>query len=663
MAGIKWITTSRKFLLTVIVLLLLDECTHAFLITTYNNNKRISHRNNQQQQQQQQQSKTIRQSTHLNEAKARSVVIIGGGWAGYTAAEELSRYNEQQGGAALNITLLDASKSAGGLAGGYRTPKGRPVDAGIHGFWREYLNTFEIMRGIDGVEIDDVLTDYIPSMLVSKSGRVAVAPVVGGDNDATSMVGKGENKNAGSIINYVASLLPPPLDLAILADIDSSSPLTPLDRISGIGLLGAWSDFEQESEDSWKIYDKFSAEELFKKYAGISDTLYDELVSPLLHVLPMAPGYDCSAAAALSCFHVFALQSKGAFDVRWGRGSLSELIFNPWAKQLERRNVAIRGGSRVSSITSDDSAPADSKVIVSIDGAAEEPISCDAIVLAIGATSCAKLVSTSPFLSQLPATQNFESLRGVTCVAVRLFLEPSKITSAGVRGGKSTQLPPDVANAMSESPAIVCGPDIGGIPELKETGFCIYDLQRMHDEFSVPAVNAQDNDGNAVIEIDFYRADSFVDMNDEEIIELSIKAIAAALDVEPLNSASVVDSAVLRARKAVSHFAVGSASCSPQVTLDEKAVYICGDWIDRSGHASWSTEKAVVTGKQAVNALLTDFGLNNGEIDVLPAPEDTSQLKSLRELARTLRRVTPPPVNDGGIPPSPWMLAEKILGR
>jgi len=148
-------------------------------------------------------------------------------------------------------------------------------------------------------------------------------------------------------------------------------------------------------------------------------------------------------------------------------------------------------------------------------------------------------------------------------VAVRLFLEPSKVTSAGVRGGKSTQLPPNIANAMSESPVVVCGPNIGGIPELKETGFCIYDLQRMHDEFSVPDVSAQESDGNAVIEIDFYRADTFVDMNDEEIVQLSIKAVAAALDVEAFDPTIVVDSAVLRARKAVSHFAVGSAAYSP----------------------------------------------------------------------------------------------------
>ena len=48
----------------------------------------------------------------------------------------------------------------------------------------------------------------------------------------------------------------------------------------------------------------------------------------------MGPGYDISAAAALSCFHVFALQSRGAFDVRWCRGGISETIFLPWQQRL-----------------------------------------------------------------------------------------------------------------------------------------------------------------------------------------------------------------------------------------------------------------------------------------------------------------------------------------
>ena len=105
-------------------------------------------------------------------------------------------------------------------------------------------------------------------------------------------------------------MLPAPLDTALLAEFSPTSPLTLLDRASAIGLLACWADFGQEDEASWRRYDDVSAEEMFKEYGGVSDTLYDELVAPLLHVLPMGPGYDISAAAALSCFHVFALQVR-----------------------------------------------------------------------------------------------------------------------------------------------------------------------------------------------------------------------------------------------------------------------------------------------------------------------------------------------------------------
>ena len=54
---------------------------------------------------------------------------------------------------------------------------------GIHGFWREYKNTFDIMNRIEGVHVDQVLGDFSPSVLWSKNGKVAVAPVLLEDED------------------------------------------------------------------------------------------------------------------------------------------------------------------------------------------------------------------------------------------------------------------------------------------------------------------------------------------------------------------------------------------------------------------------------------------------------------------------------------------------
>ena len=622
----------------------------------------------------------------------KRVVVIGGGWAGYTAAEALSADES------CKVTLLEASpRAAGGLAGGWRTPGGRPVEAGIHGFWREYTNTFQIIDQL-GLSRDEILTPFTPSVLVSKNGKVATAPVL-----ATGDTGAGGAGGARSLMpdtflellqyspiaaattlaslnptERLADLLPAPLDTALLAEFSPTSPLTLLDRASAIGLLACWADFGQEDPDSWRRYDGVTAEELFKEYGGCSDTLYDELVAPLLHVLPMGPGYDISAAAALSCFHVFALQSRGAFDVRWCRGGISEKIFSPWQERLEARgNVVLRGGARVSSITraeggsegvsaggSEGGSAGGSEggseggsagaAMLQVEVAGDEfpdPILADAVVLAVGATSAARLVEQSPLLASLPATSGFADLRGITCVAVRLYLQPAaEGRTYGLEGGAhgSTLLPRPVADAMRASPVTVVGPEIGGIAELAETGFCVYDLQRMHDEHAVGDLG--------VLEVDFFRADAIAEIeSDDEIAELALRAAAAALGVNDavLSRSMLVDVAVVRARRAVSHFAPGSAALSPGVSLGQ-GVYACGDWIDRTGHASWSTEKAVVTGRQVAAAVGRDFGLSKVDGGVIPAPADTAQLAALRRVAATLRQVAPPDTPTGMPPPAPW---------
>jgi uncharacterized protein with NAD-binding domain and iron-sulfur cluster len=579
----------------------------------------------------------------------KTVVVIGGGWAGFSAADALTTANGDNGVGNVNVHLLDASpRGPGGLAGGWRTPVlNRPVEAGLHGFWREYRNTFAAIERI-GLDLDNVLTPFQPSVLYSESGRVALAPVLGSsDNDDSDTATDMGNANKLSLQNMdwmnpsktlrpLAELLPPPLDIALLSEFSPDSPLSVADRVSAIGLLGAWADFEQEDSASWARYDSVSAESLFLATAGVSTTLYQELVSPLLHVLPMTPGYDCSAAAALSCFHVFALQAAGAFDVRWCRGTISERIFNPWAKLLQSTGrVKIQGSAKVTSVeqVSDHESKSDQKFIVSINNG--EKIECDAVVFAVGITAAQRLLAACPPLAAVPQTKSWSALRAVTCVAVRLFFRPSGLSL----------LPPGVSEAMQDSPVAVCGARIGDIPQLAETGFCIYDLQRLQDEFSVTT-----NSTCAALEVDFFRADEIANMeSDSQVAELALRAVAAALKIEPIDPDLVVDVSVVRARNAVSHFCVGSASGSPSVKLT-RGLYMCGDWIDRTGHASWSTEKAVVTGRQAASAIATDFGLEC-DASVIPAAPDTVQLSSLRKVARLVRGILPTRV----LPRAPWV--------
>jgi len=584
------------------------------------------------------QSATIDSNDEDDESSSttkKKIVVIGGGWAGYSAADSVSSFGDTE------VLMLDASpRGPGGLAGGgWRTPVlKQPVENGIHGFWRDYRNTFDVIENRIGLDLDSVLTPYTPSILVSESGRVAVAPVLGGDDDSSS-----------SIVSK--SLLPPPLDVALLTDFEPTAKLSISDRLSAIGLLGVWADFDQEDPESWKRYDGMSAEQLFLSVAGVSPALYNELITPLLHVLPMTPGYDCSAAAALSCFHVFALASKGAFDVRWCRGSIGEKIFNPWTERLltkKQGNVKIQGSTKVSSITKKKNDDGTYYEIVVVDNNKKKKeetttIECDAVILAVGGVA---LKNINFYPQQPPKLEHIDRFRGVTCVAVRLFIKPSPTPTKMTKDGTSTRLPTEFAHAMEDSPIIVCGPRV--IPELAETGFCIYDLQRLQDEF----VN------EAVLEIDFFRADSFVDQSDEDIVQLALRAVSSALlpntsSTSTIHIDDVVDFSVVRARNAVSHFDVNSGTkISPEgVKLDDDGLYICGDWVDRTGHASWSTEKAVVTGRQAAKELAKDFKLNE-DIKIIPAPKDTPQLQALRQFAATTRKTTG---NYKALPRAPWM--------
>jgi uncharacterized protein with NAD-binding domain and iron-sulfur cluster len=623
-------------------------------------------------------------SPKTNKKKTKVVVVIGGGWAGFSAADALSTsrciagdYSTKSGNSnddddpVIQIELLDASpRGPGGLAGGWRTPVlQRPVEAGLHGFWREYKNTFATIERI-GLTLDEVLTPYTASILVSQSGRVALAPVLGageGGESSTNKPEKGNNSLPGladftnpsssssssSIMSKIADFLPPPLDVALLSEFNADNPLTIADRISALGLLGIWADFQQEDAASWARYDKISADNLFRSVAGVSNKLYSELISPLLHVLPMTPGYDCSAAAALSCFHVFALQVRGAFDVRWCRGTISERIFNPWASQLQARgNVNIRGLAKVTAITEMQTETGTTKFTVSVNGKEEESIECDAVVLAVGGTAIKRLLPFCPPLAELPGADGWKKFRGVTCVAVRLFFRPS-IGSDGKAG-----LAPSIANAMKDSPVVVCGPNIGNIPQLAETGFCIYDLQRLQDEFKSIEEDKSDKPPPCVaLEVDFFRANDLSDMQDNmEVAKLALRAVSAALDIEPIDPDLLLDVSVVRAKDAVSHFCVDSASWSPSVKLGN-GLYICGDWVDRTGHASWSTEKSVVTARQASAALAKDFGMTC-DAEIIPAASDTPQLSALRKAAKIFRTLDP----SDTIPPAPWVLARQLSG-
>ena len=67
--------------------------------------------------------------------------------------------------------------------------------------------------------------------------------------------------------------------------------------------------------------------------------MYDEAFEPMILTGLFSPGEQCSAAAALGMAYFFVLKHQTSFDVRWCKGNIGELIFQPWVEQMKERGV------------------------------------------------------------------------------------------------------------------------------------------------------------------------------------------------------------------------------------------------------------------------------------------------------------------------------------
>ncbi|CAM9204070.1 unnamed protein product [Ectocarpus sp. 12 AP-2014] len=110
--------------------------------------------------------------SNAGKKRQREVVVIGGGWAGFGAASHLSS-------AGVKVTLLEAQPSAGGLAAGWETAKGKRVEVGIHGFWRSYRNIDRLITEELRLDARKVFSRYERSALHTKDGLSVVAPILG----------------------------------------------------------------------------------------------------------------------------------------------------------------------------------------------------------------------------------------------------------------------------------------------------------------------------------------------------------------------------------------------------------------------------------------------------------------------------------------------------
>lgn len=306
------------------------------------------------------------------------VVVVGAGWAGLGATFHLAK----QG---YDVTLLEASKQPGGLAAGWKTPDGRSVEGGIHGFWYPYFNIFSL---VDELGLKP-FTPYTRSSQYSPLGLEVESPLF-----------------------QDMPRLPAPLGTFVYTDF-KRLPLS--DRLTALPLLYAAIDFDN-SDDAWRRYDCLTARELFKQY-GVSERLYKAAFEPMLLVGLFAPGEQCSAAAALGMLYYFILAHQSDFDVVWCRGTIGELIFQPLVEKIEYLGGKVLTQQRVTDIALDDRGEAKGVVC------GETTFDADAVIFSVGISGMQAIISGSQSLRQRQEFLDVMNLRSIDVMATRLWFD------------------------------------------------------------------------------------------------------------------------------------------------------------------------------------------------------------------------------------------------
>jgi uncharacterized protein with NAD-binding domain and iron-sulfur cluster len=499
------------------------------------------------------------------------VVVVGAGWAGLGATYHLAN----QG---YDVTLLEAGAYPGGLVAGWKTPGGRSIEAGIHGFWYPYRNIFALVNQL-GLH---PFTPWTRSAQYSPAGLEVESPIFQDE-----------------------LRLPTPLGTFLYTHFQRL-PLS--DRLSALPLLYGVVDFDN-SDEAWRRYDAVTARELFKQF-GVSARLYRDSFEPMLLVGLFAPGEQCSAAAALGMLYYFILAHQSDFDVKWCRGTVGDLIFRPWVAQIEKAGGNVLTQRRVTDVVfhaAESAARPQVKAVV----CGDEVFEADAVIFAVGVSGMQKIVSSSAALRSLPQFCNLMNLGAIDVLATRLWCD-RKIDI------------PRASNACFGFDAT--------------TGWTFFDLNTLHDEF-------RDEPGT-VVEADFYHANQLIPMDDEQIVAKVQRDLATC--VPAFREAKVIDYSVVRLPRAVTHFSPGSYQSMLPAETAIANVYISGDWVI-TRHGSWSQEKAYVTGLEAANLVIQQFGRGNSA-SILPIEPDEPHIQLARTINRTLRDVTKPFLPDFWLP-------------
>ena len=236
---------------------------------------------------------------------AKHVAVVGGGWAGFTAAVELSQAGHQ-------VTVFEAARTLGGRARRISTDR-RDLDNGQHIMLGAYAETLRMMRRV-GVDLNTaVLTLPLQMRYVPGSGGM----------------------------DFVAPRLPAPLHvgLALLR----AKGLNRQDKLS----LARFSTTARWM--GWKLTTDCSVAELMERFDQTA-RLIQLMWRPLCLAALNTPPERASANVFLAVLRDSLGARRAASDMLIPRADLSALFPEAAAAWLQQRGCTVRMGAKVAGV-------------------------------------------------------------------------------------------------------------------------------------------------------------------------------------------------------------------------------------------------------------------------------------------------------------------------
>jgi squalene-associated FAD-dependent desaturase len=234
----------------------------------------------------------------------KSVAVVGGGWAGCTAALELAT-------AGCKVTLFEAARTLGGRARGVEL-HGKLLDNGQHIMLGAYSATLDVLRKA-GIDPKSALLTLPLQMRYP----------------------------AGEGMDFVAPRLPAPLHLAAA-----------LLRAKGL----AWADKLALARFSttarwmgWQLHNDCSVSELLERFDQ-TDRITRLMWRPLCLAALNTPPERASAKVFLNVLRDSLGAARGASDMLLPRMELGALFPAAAAARIERHGGKVRSGAKVTKL-------------------------------------------------------------------------------------------------------------------------------------------------------------------------------------------------------------------------------------------------------------------------------------------------------------------------